>query len=297
MIRVVALLGPTGAGKSEAAFGVARALGGEVIVCDSRQVYRGFDVGTNKPSPERLTAVPHHLVGVAEPRRTFTVHHFVSTATAAIEDISARGRLPVLEGGTMLWADALLDGFTLTGVPPRPKRRAELQRRPVEELAELLLELDPSAEVDLRNPVRVVRAIEVLEVAGGPLSRLRERRPPPWDVLRIGLDAPLPALDARLAERSRNQVERGVVEEARVALAAGVPVDAPPLSGIGHAEAVACLEGRLATEGLADAMARSNQRYARRQLRWLRRDARITWFDASTDPLPRILAYLEERLN
>ena len=297
MIRVVAVLGPTGAGKSEAAFGVARALGGEVIVCDSRQVYRGFDVGTNKPSPERLAAVPHHLVGVADPRQTFTVHDFVRAATAAVEGIARRGRLPVLEGGTMLWADALLDGFTLTGVPPRPERRAELQQRPVEELAELLHELDPAADVDLRNPVRVVRAIEVLEVAGGPLSRLRERRPPPWDVVRLGLDAPLPALDARLAERSRNQVERGVVEEAREALAAAVPVDAPPLSGIGHAEAVACLEGRLPIEGLADAMARSNQRYARRQLRWLRRDARITWFDSSKDPLPRILAYLEERLN
>ncbi|MDR0357928.1 MAG: tRNA (adenosine(37)-N6)-dimethylallyltransferase MiaA [bacterium] len=296
MIKVVAVLGPTGAGKSEAAFGVARALGGEVIVCDSRQVYRGFDVGTNKPSPERLAAVPHHLVGVADPRQTFTVHDFVGAATAAVEGIAGRGRLPVLEGGTMLWADALLDGFTLAGVPPRPERRAELRQRPLEELAELLHELDPSADVDLRNPVRVVRAIEVLEIAGGPLSRLRERRPPPWDVVRIGLDAPLPALDARLAERSRNQVERGVVEEATEALAAGVPLDAPPLSGIGHAEAVACLEGRLAIEGLADAMARSNQRYARRQLRWLRRDARITWFDSSTDPLPRILAYLE-RLN
>lgn len=297
MIRVVALLGPTGAGKSEAAFGVARALGGEVVVCDSRQVYGGFDVGTNKPPPERLAAVPHHLVGVAEPRQTFTVHDFVGAATAAIEGIAGRGRLPVLEGGTMLWADALLDGFTLTGVPPRPERRAELRQRPVEELAELLHELDPAADVDLRNPVRVVRAIEVLEVAGGPLSRLRERRPPPWDVVRIGLDAPLPALDARLAERSRSQVARGVVEEAREALAAGVPADAPPLSGIGHAEAVACLEGRLAVEGLADALARSNQRYARRQLRWLRRDARITWFDSSRDPLPRILAFLEERLN
>lgn len=297
MIRVVAVLGPTGAGKSDAAAGVARALGGEVVVCDSRQVYRGFAVGTNKPSPEQLAAVPHHLVGVADPRELFTVHDFVGAATAAVEDIAGRGRLPVLEGGTMLWADALLDGFTLAGVPPRPERRAELEQRPVEELAALLHDLDPSADVDTRNRVRVVRAIEILEVAGGPLSRLRERNPPPWDVIRIGLDAPLEVLDARLAERSRRQAEGGVVEEARQALAAGVPADAPVLTGIGHAEAVAYLEGRVSREDLPRLMARSNQRYARRQLRWLRRDPRLTWFDASDDPVPRILAYVEERLN
>lgn len=297
MIRVVAVLGPTGAGKSDAAAGVARALGGEVVVCDSRQVYRGFAVGTNKPSPEQLAAVPHHVVGVADPRELFTVHDFVGAATAAVEDIAGRGRLPVLEGGTMLWADALLDGFTLAGVPPRPERRAELEQRPVEELAALLHDLDPSADVDTRNRVRVVRAIEILEVAGGPLSRLRERNPPPWDVIRIGLDAPLEVLDARLAERSRRQAEGGVVEEARQALAAGVPADAPVLTGIGHAEAVAYLEGRVSREDLPRLMARSNQRYARRQLRWLRRDPRLTWFDASDDPVPRILAYVEERLN
>lgn len=297
MIRVVAVLGPTGAGKSDAAAGVARALGGEVVVCDSRQVYRGFAVGTNKPSPEQLAAVPHHVVGVADPRELFTVHDFVGAATAAVEDIAGRGRLPVLEGGTMLWADALLDGFTLAGVPPRPERRAELEQRPVEELAALLHDLDPSADVDTRNRVRVVRAIEILEVAGGPLSRLRERNPPPWDVIRIGLDAPLEVLDARLAERSRRQAEGGVVEEARQALTAGVPADAPVLTGIGHAEAVAYLEGRVSREDLPRLMARSNQRYARRQLRWLRRDPRLTWFDASDDPVPRILAYVEERLN
>lgn len=297
MIRVVAVLGPTGAGKSDAASGVARALGGEVVVCDSRQVYRGFAVGTNKPPPEQLAAVPHHLVGVADPRERFTVHDFVGAATATVEDIAGRGRLAVLEGGTMLWADALLDGFTLAGVPPRPERRAELEQRPVEELAALLHDLDPSADVDLRNRVRVVRAIEILEVAGGPLARLRERNPPPWDVIRVGLDAPLEVLDARLAERARRQAEGGVVEEARQALAAGVPADAPVLTGIGHAEAVAYLEGRVSLEDLPLVMARSNQRYARRQLRWLRRDARITWFDSSNDPVPRILAYVEERLN
>jgi tRNA dimethylallyltransferase len=168
---------------------------------------------------------------------------------------------------------------------------------PVEKLARLLHGLDPEARVDERNPVRLVRAIEMLEVAGPPLTRLRQRRPPPWDPIRIGLHAPLPFLDQLLAERARRQVERGLVEETRSALEAGVPPDAPALTGIGYAEAVAHLRGEVRWEDLAGVMARANRRYARRQLRWLRRDPRIPWFDAETDPVPGILAYLSELLG
>jgi len=276
---------------------VAAALGGEIVVCDSRQVYVGLDIATNKPSPEELRAVPHHLVGVADPRRAFNAHDFVRLATDAITDVAGRGRQPVLEGGSMLWADALLDGFTLGRVAPRPERRADLQRMPAEALARRLRDLDPEAQVDERNPVRLVRAIEMLEVAGPPLARLRERRPPPWRVIRLGLRVPLPELDRRLAERARGYVERGLVQETRAALEAGVQVDAPALTGIGYAEAVACLRGDLSVEDLPALVARATSRYARRQVRWYRRDRRIEWFDAGADPVPGILAFLKERLS
>jgi tRNA dimethylallyltransferase len=289
---VVAILGPTGIGKSEAAFRLAQALDGEIVVCDSRQVYGRLDIATNKPSPERLATVPYHLVGIADPRTTFNVFQFVEAARAAIEDISRRRKLPIVEGGSMLWADALLDGFSLGGIPPQRRRRAELERLSTEELAAQLHRLDPSAAVDTQNPVRLVRAIEVLEVAGPPLSGHRRKSPPPWDTIRIGLTADWAVIDARLEERSRFQVERGLVEETQAALAAGVPEDAPVLTGIGYAEAVAHLHGELNREELPKAMARSNRRYARRQLRWLRRDPRITWFDASGDPVGDILAFL-----
>jgi tRNA dimethylallyltransferase len=164
-----------------------------------------------------------------------------------------------------------------------------------EELAAMLHRLDPSARVDVRNPARLVRAIEVLEVAGPPLARLRRRQPPPWDVTRIGLVADLSVIDERLARRSRKQVERGLLEETRGALDAGVPPGAPVLTGIGYAEAAACLRGEVSREELPEVMARSNRRYARRQLRWLRRDKRIVWFDAGTDPVPAILDYLRDR--
>lgn len=296
-LRVPVLLGPTGIGKSRAAFELALALGGEIVVCDSRQVYDGLDIATNKPSPEEMRTVRYHLVGVADPRVAFNAFQFVQAALAAIEDIGRRGRLPIVEGGTLLWADALMEGFSLAGVPPRPERRAELEQLSREELTARLHELDPDARVDERNPIRLVRAIEILETAGPPLARLRRRTTPTWTPIRIGLTADLTVIDRRLAERSRRQVERGVVEETRTALAAGVPVTAPVLTGIGYAEAVACLRGQIRLEQLPDVMARANRRYARRQLRWLRRDPRVTWFDADDDPGPRILEFLRERLT
>jgi tRNA dimethylallyltransferase len=271
---------------------VARALGGEIVVCDSRQVYDRLDIATNKPSREEMREVRYHLVGIADPRTTYTVFEFVEAANRAIADIAARGRLPIVEGGSMLWADALAEGFSLAGVPPRPDRRAELERLPVAELAGIVRRLDPEATLDERNPVRLVRAIEVLEVAGPPLARLRTRRPPPWTPLRIGLTADLGVVDLRLARRSRRQVERGLVEETRAALAYGVPADAPVLTGIGYAEALAHIRGEVSLEALPEVMARSNRRYARRQLRWLRRNPAITWFDATADPVPGILDFL-----
>jgi tRNA dimethylallyltransferase len=290
-------MGPTGIGKSDTAFEVASRLGGEIVVCDSRQVFDRLDIATNKPDPERMAEVPYHLVGIVDAAGSFSVHQFVEAARRAIGEIAERGRLPVLEGGSMLWADALLDGFSLGGVPPRPERRAELETLPVEELAAMLRELDPTATVDVRNPVRLVRAIEVLEVAGPPLDRLRRREPPPWNVIRVGLTADLATIDRRLAERSRRQVERGLIEETRAALEAGVPEAAPVMTGIGYAEAIAHLHGEVSLDDLPELMARSNRRYARRQLRWLRRDPRIQWFDADDDALPRILGYLQERLH
>lgn len=294
VVKVPMILGPTGIGKSRAAFEVARALGGEIVVCDSRQVYDRLDIATNKPSAEDMRTVPYHLVGVADPRTTYSAYQFVAAANEAIAGIAARGRLPVVEGGSMLWADALAEGFSLAGVPPRPERRAELQRRPTDELASLVRRLDPDARVDERNPVRLVRAIEVLEVAGPPLTSRQTRRAPAWTPLRIGLTAGPDVIHERLTQRSRQQVERGLVEETRAALAAGVRPDAPVLTGIGYAEALMHIRGEVSLEDLPEVMARANRRYARRQLRWLRRNPAITWFDATSDPVPGILGYLRE---
>ena len=192
----------------------------------------------------------------------------------------------------MLYVDALCDGFSLTGVPPNPTLRAELEKLGAPALRERLMALDDDPGVDLQNPVRMIRAIEVLEVAGAPLRRLRTRRAPPWKALRIGLTAPLDVIDGRLDERSRRQVERGLVAETRDALEAGVPATAPVLTGIGYAETLAHIRGELTLEQLPKTMAQSNKRYARRQLRWWRHDPRVKWFEIDPDPLEDILTYV-----
>lgn len=290
------IVGPTGIGKTAIALDLADALGGEIVVADSRQVYQRLDIATNKPSPEQRRRARYHMIDFVDPARNFNAAEYVTGGRAAIDDIASRGRVPIVEGGTMLYVDALCDGFTLTGVPPNAELRAELEQLSLDQLRERLTVLDPDPGVDLRNPVRMIRAIEVLQVAGPPLRRLRRRSPPPWQPVRIGLTAELDVVDRRLAERSRQQVERGLVAETRAALDSGVPETAPVLTGIGYAEALAHISGELTLDELPQAMAQANRRYARRQLRWWRRDPRVRWFDIEPDPLPGILNYLKETI-
>jgi tRNA dimethylallyltransferase len=288
VIRIPVILGPTAVGKSKAAFDLALALEREIVVADSRQVYRRLEIATNKPLPEERARVRYHGLDLADPEGGFNVHQYVE----AMAPVMA-ARPVVVEGGTNLYVDALMDGLTLAGVPPNPERRAELEKLSTTELAAALRRLDPDAEVDLANRRRLVRAIEVLEVAGPPLSALRRRVKHPWEATRIGLELPKDQLAERIAERCRRQLERGLVEETRRALEAGVGPDSQALSGTGYAEAVAFLQGRVRESELPGLMARNNRRLAKRQLTWLRRDPRIAWFPAVPDPVPAILSYLE----
>ena len=294
LTAVPVIVGPTGIGKSQVAFDLALQLGGEIVVADSRQVYQRLDIATNKPSEEHRRQVRYHMIDFVDPTASFNAAQYVEGARAAIEDIASRGRIPIVEGGTMLYVDALCDGFSLTGVPPNPVLRAELAGLEVRAVREKLLAIDADPGVDLENPVRMIRALEILETAGPPLRRLRTRTPPSWSPIRIGLAVDLPTIDRRLADRSRQQVARGLVAETQAALHAGVPATAHVLTGIGYAEALAHIRGELTLEELPLAMARSNRRYARRQLRWWRHDQRIRWFEIEPDPLPGILSYVKD---
>jgi tRNA dimethylallyltransferase len=290
--RVPVIVGPTAVGKSKLALEVALALGAEVVVADSRQVYRRLEIATNKPSREDRERVRYHGLDLADPAEGFNVHRYVEAVAPvlAAHDV-------VVEGGTNLYVDALMDGLSLGGVPPRPERRAELASLSTAELASLARSLDPELKLDFANRVRLVRAIEVLEVAGPPLARLRTSVQPAWDAARIGLEMPSEQLLARIEERSRQQLRRGLVEETRAALESGVPPSSQVLTGTGYAEAVDFIAGRIGEDELLPLMVRNNRRLAKRQLTWLRRDPRVRWFPAAPDPLPAILNYLETTLS
>lgn len=194
----------------------------------------------------------------------------------------------------MLYVDALCEGFSLAGVPPNTGLRAELETMDVSALRDRMLALDPDPGVDEKNPVRMIRAIEILEAAGPPLRRLRTRTPPPWRAIRIGLTADLDVIDRRLEDRSRRQVERGLVAETQAALDSGVPASAAVFTGIGYTEALSHIRGEVTLDELPKVMAQSNRRYARRQLRWWRADSSVRWFPIEPDPLAAILNYVRE---
>lgn len=291
--RVVVIVGPTGIGKSQLAFDLAEKIGGEIVVADSRQVYRLLDIATNKPPGEYRRRVRYHMIDFVDPSASFNAADYVRGARDAIAEILGRGHVPVVEGGTMLYVEALTEGLTLGGVPPNAALRRELDLLDLAALRARLVALDPDSRVDVQNPVRMIRAIEVLEAVGPPLQRLRTREAPPWNFVRVGLTASLEVIDKRLERRSREQVARGLVAETQAALDAGVPATAPVLTGIGYAEALAHIRGEVLLADLPTVMARSNRRYARRQLRWWRRDPRVRWFEIEPDPAAAILKYVE----
>ncbi len=291
---VAVVVGPTGIGKTRAAFELARRLDGEVVVADSRQAYRRLHIATNHPPGEYRAEVIYHGIELVDPvDAVVNVADWLRVARPAIDAALAAGRTPVVEGGTMLWVDALTEGYDLAAVPPNPARRVELARLSASELADLLRQLDPDADVDLLNPARTVRAIEILEAVGPPLDARRRRQPPPWKPLRIGLEAPMEVIERRLRKRCAEQVGRGLVAETRAALEAGVPREHPVLTGIGYAEAVAHIDGLIGDTELPERMLRSNRRYAKRQLNWFKRHLDTSWLGAEPDPVPAMLELVE----
>lgn len=283
---LLVLCGPTAAGKSAAAIALARRVGGEVVNADSRNVYRGLDIGTAKPTPAERAGVPHHLVDVADPREVFTVADYQRLALAAIEAIHARGRLPILVGGTGLYIRAVVDRLTIPAVPPdaafRLAAEAEEAARPGT-LHARLQALDPvaAARIHPRNVRRLVRALEVIRHTGRPLSAQQGRGAAPDPVLQVGLRLPRPVLDERIDRRVEAQLAAGLVEEVRGLLAAGVPPTAPAMQGLGYKELVPYLEGRLPLDRAVAILKRNTRRYARRQEAWFRADPRIQWLDVA----------------
>ena len=285
---VAVLLGPTASGKSELALHLAERLDAEIVTADSRQVYRGMDVGTAKPTPADRARVRHHLLDMIDPDQPFSVADWMRAARVSMREIASRGRLPLLVGGTGLYLSALIDGYRLD-LPPAPdiRRRlyADMEIDGIAALAARLTAVDPAlaGRTDLRNPRRVVRALERSDAAAAAGERgraLPAAEPYPGRHVLIGLDRPRGVLAERIAERAMAQFAGGLLDETRRLLDAGYGTDLPSMSGIGYREAARHLAGEWSLDEAVSATVRRTRQYARRQMTWFRRDARITWLEA-----------------
>jgi len=300
---LVVVLGPTAVGKSRVAVDLALRLGGEVISGDSIQVYRGFDIGTDKPGPEARRGVPHHLIDIVGSEVQYTAADFVRDALAAARAIAARGRLPIVAGGTGLYLKALLEGlFPDPGRDPevRAALEAEARAKGLEALFRRLETADPeyARKIRGRDRVRIIRALEVLETTGRPISdHFRETRSPVEGrtVIRTGLSLEREELRRRIEERVERMYARGLIEEVRSLLTRGIPESAPPFRALGYNHVLRLLRGELSREEAVALTKTETRHYAKRQMTWFRKMAGVAWFSA--DDGQALEQYVQKRLQ
>jgi len=286
---LIAIVGPTAVGKTEVSIAVAEALNGEVISADSRQVYRGMDIGTAKGTPEQRSAVPHHLLDVVEPDQVLTLADYQQLARQAMDSIVQSERVPFLVGGSGLYVRAVLEGWTIPRVPPDLLLRESLEReanlRGPDFLHSWLRQMDSKAaeRIDARNVRRVIRALEVSLRTGQPITSLQSKRPPPYRVLRVGLTIDRDVLYHRIDQRVDHMLEAGLVDEVRCLMAKGYAFDLPAMSGLGYRQIGQYLLGEMTLEDATVVIKRDTRRFVRRQYAWFRlQDERFHWFDRSS---------------
>jgi tRNA dimethylallyltransferase len=281
---LLAIVGPTASGKTELALEVAESLGAEIVCADSTTVYRGMDVGTAKPTLERRSHVPHHLVDVAEPSEPFTVARYQRLAREAIADVRTRGHVPLLVGGSGLYVRAVVDELVFP--PTDPEVRERLHREATDagavEMYRRLSELDPAAadRIEPDNVRRTVRALEVAEITGRPFSSYADAwdRHPPGRVRAAGIDVPRSELYERIEARVRGQLAEGLIEEVKELAHRGLTGWLTASQAIGYAEFARHLEGELSLDEAVARTVKRTKALARRQLAWFRRDPRVRWF-------------------
>ncbi len=286
MSYLVAIVGPTGVGKSRLALRLAQMFGGEIVSADSRQVYHYMDIGTAKPGREELSLVPHHLINVANPRDDFSLAQYQQLAYRAIHDIQERNKLALLVGGSGLYVWSVLEGWGVPQVPPDLEFRQSLEKRVAEgdqeELYRELTEVDSVAAqgVDPHNVRRVIRALEVYRGTGLPPSQLRHRGAPPFNMLIIGLTVDRAELYRRIDLRVAEMIKQGLVEEVERLVKMGYSFNLPSMSGIGYKHIGMFLRGELTLEAAVQQIKFETHRFVRHQYSWFRlKDDRIAWFD------------------
>lgn len=293
---LLAIVGPTGVGKTALAVRLAQTFDGEVVSADSRQFYRGMDIGTAKPTLAEQAAAPHHLLDIADPDATVGLAQFQALARAAVEDVQRRGKTPLLVGGTGQYLWGFLEGWTVPEVPPDWDLRKRLYARAeadggaalVAELAQV--DAAAAAKIDPRNTRRVIRALEVYHATGRPFSEAQAKSPLPYRTLVLGLHLDREALYPRLDARIDAMLDAGLEEEVRGLVARGYGFDLPAMTALGYGEFAPVVRGEATVAEAATLIKRNTRRFVRQQGAWFKRsDPRIHWLDAR-DPYPPALA-------
>ncbi|PWK06599.1 tRNA (adenosine(37)-N6)-dimethylallyltransferase MiaA [Tumebacillus permanentifrigoris] len=292
---VLILVGPTAVGKTAFSIACAKHYNGEILSADSMQIYRGMDIGTAKVTQEEMEGIPHYGLDLIDPDQPFTVAEFQAYADPVIRDIHARGKLPIVVGGTMLYVKSLTNHLDFTEASADFEFRARLQAVADEQGGEFLHkqlhDIDPTTAARLHpNDVkRIIRALEVYETTGKPMSQAYAEQPPEpkYDALVVGLNLTDRAvLYDRINRRVDLMLEQGLIEEVQALLAKGYSRDLQSMQGIGYKEILDYLEGRLTLEEATDAVKQGSRRYAKRQLSWWRRETDIHWFDSQETTFP-----------
>lgn len=284
MDKLIAIVGPTGSGKSELALILARRLAGEIVSADSRQVYRLLNIGTSKPSQEEQELVRHHFIDILDPAEEYSAGAFGKDARATIAEIKARDKLPILVGGSGLYIKAVIDGF-FDGPAKDTETRQQLERRLREEGPEALLqtlqEVDPvtASRVDSTKMRRVIRALEVYTITGRPISELHAEQTDrsPFEMIQIGIAWERIRLYERIEERVDRMIAKGLVDEVTRLKNIGYNRNLNALNSVGYKEVFDFLEGKVSHDEMVGLIKRNTRRFAKRQMTWFRADQRITW--------------------
>ena len=284
MNNIICIAGPTASGKTALAVELAKRFNGEVVSCDSMQIYRRMDIGTAKPFPEERQGIPHHMIDVAEPDEDFSVSRYCEMAGPIVDDIVARGKTAIIAGGTGLYMDSLIKGNDFAPFPStgcRERLEAQCDEMGMEFMMNMLREIDPEAAERIHDRKRMIRALEVYQETGETITehnRKTQLIPPKYNPLWFGLDFdPRQALYDRIDLRVDIMLQQGLVEEIQALLASGIPEKATSMQAIGYKEFVDALDGRCTIEEAAAQVQQSSRRYAKRQLTWFRRNKAMNW--------------------
>ncbi len=285
---LILITGPTAVGKSAMALKLCQEFQGEIISADSRQVYKGMDIATAKPTAAELAQIPHHLIDIIAPDQEFTLPEFQTRATATIEDILVRGKVPFLVGGTVLYINAICEGWDVPQVAPDLEWRKQLEKEATttgtERMFNELKAIDPEAAAHMTptNARRIIRALEVYRVTGRKFSEAQGKSGPAYRLLKLGLTLEREKLYARADQRIEEMFQRGLVEEVKKLLDLGYDPKLPAMSSLGYGHVVAYLRGEIKLEEAKTQMSFATHRYIRHQYSWFRRDPTIIWLDAAT---------------